>query len=125
MPLVSPSMWILVVAARSDRGRARRGHPRYVDLLVLVLQLIKFVVNPTLGDQLLMRSHFAYLALVHDDDLVGALNRGEAMRDDQRGTAFDHAVEGVTDAEFSLGIYAGGGFVENQNFRIVRQSTGE
>ena len=44
------------------------------DFLIFVLQLVELVVNAALGQQLLMRSNFAQLALVHDDDFIGALN---------------------------------------------------
>ena len=72
-----------------------------------------------------MRSHFADLSFVHDDDLVGALDGRETVGDDQRGAAFDHAAEGVADTEFGFGVHAGGGFVENQDFWIVRQGARE
>ena len=56
------------------------------------MQLVKLVVDAALRQQLLVRAHLADLAFVHDDDLVGALNRGEAVRDDERGAAFDQLV---------------------------------
>src|SRR5258708_1190007 len=102
-----------------------RGRPRYIDLLILVLQLIQLEVNPALGQELLVRSHFADLAFVHDDDFVGALHRRKPVRDDQRRAPFDHTAQRVAYAEFGFGIYARCGFVQNQNLRIVRQGAGE
>ena len=97
----------LVVAARPDSGRVRgRGRPRHTYLLVFVLELIELPVNAALGEQLLVRSHFPHLTFVHNDDLVGALDGREAVGDDQRGAAFDHAAEGVPDAEFGFGVHA-------------------
>src|SRR5882724_2679107 len=118
--------WVLVVPAHSDSRPIRgRGRPRHANLLIFVLQLIELPVNPALGEELLVRSHFADLAFVHDDDLVGALDGRKAVGDDQRGAAFDHAAEGVADAEFGFGVDAGGGFVEDQDLRIVRQRAGK
>src|SRR4029077_8224599 len=57
-----------VVGVRRDRRRPRR------QLLILILQLIELVINPALGQQLLVRSHFTDLAFVHHDNLVGALD---------------------------------------------------
>src|SRR5271157_3479610 len=99
------------------RGRRR---PRHTDLLILILQLIQLPVNPALGQQLLVRSHFAHLAFVHHDDLVGALDGGEPVRDDQRRPPFHHAVERVAHPELGLGIDARSRLIENQNLRIVR-----
>ena len=72
-----------------------------------------------------MRPHFADLAFVHDDDLVGALHRREPVGDDQRGASLDHAVEGVAHAELGFGIDARSGFVENQDFRFVGEGARE
>jgi hypothetical protein len=50
--------------------------------LILVLQLVKFVVDAVLGEQLLVRAHLADLSFVHDDNFVGALDGRKAVRDD-------------------------------------------
>ena len=62
---------------------------------------------------------------VHHDDLVGALHGREAVGDDQRGASFDHAAERVAHAEFGFRVHAGGGFVEDQDLRLVGQGAGE
>jgi hypothetical protein len=49
------------------------------------LKLIKPVVNPTLREQLLMRTLFAKPAFVKHEDAVGVLNRTQPVRDNQRG----------------------------------------
>ncbi len=61
------------------------------DFLIFVLQLIEPVINAALGEQLLVGTHFANLAFVHHDDLIGALDSGEPVSDDYRSAAFDHA----------------------------------
>ena len=93
------------LVVRADRRRRRRSAVRR-NLLILVLQLIELVVDAALREQLLVRAHLADLPLMHNDDLVGALNGREAMRDDQRRSSFNHAVERVAHAKFSFGVDA-------------------
>ena len=115
----------LVVRTSRDFCTPSLLPPRQVQLLIPVLQLIQLEVNPAQGKQLLMRAHFADLAFVHHDDLVGALHGRETMRDDQRGTAFHHAGKRVAHFEFGFGIDARGGFIENQNLRFMSQRPSE
>src|SRR5208337_3003273 len=95
------------------RVRRDRGSPRW-HFLVFILQLIELVINPALSQQLLMRSHLADLAFVHHDNLVGALDGRQPVRDDQRRPPFHHPVERVADPELSFRIHARRGFVENK-----------
>src|SRR5215470_16518348 len=88
---------------------------RSLKLLFLVLELIELPVYPALRQQLLVITDFAHLTFVHDDDLVGALNRGEAVSDDHGGAALDHAGERVADAQFGFRVHAGGGFIEHKD----------
>ena len=79
----------LIVRAGGDfrcfqTGAVVRGRPRHTDLLVFVLELVELIVNTAIGEQLLVSSHFAHLAFVHHDDLVGALHGREAVGDDHR-----------------------------------------
>jgi hypothetical protein len=57
--------------------------------------------------------------------ILSALHRRQPVRDDERGSAFEHAAESVTHAEFGFGVDARGRFVENQNLWIVRQGARE
>src|SRR5512142_2046784 len=70
----------LIVPDHRSRLYCRFGRENG-DFLVLVLELVELVVDAALGEQLLVRAHFSNLALVHDDDLVGALHGREAVRD--------------------------------------------
>ena len=99
--------------------------PRRLQFLVLVLQLVELPVDSALREQFLMRAHFAQLAFVHDEDPVCPLDGGEAVRNDDRSTAFDHALQRRANANFGFGIDARGRFVEDQDPRIVRQRAGE
>ena len=62
-----------------------------------------------------MGTAFAELALVHDQDSVGTLDGGEAMRYENGGSPGDHAGEGETDANFGVGVDGGRGFVEDED----------
>ena len=74
---------------------------------------------------LLMIAGLAELTFVHHQNTVGALDRGQTMRDHNRRAAFHHAAKGIPDLKFSLCIHTRSRFVENQNLRIVRQRPSE
>ena len=57
---------------------------------------------------------------MEDEDAVGMLDGAQPVSDDDRGAAFDQAVERFANHHFGLGVDAGSGFVENQELRIVR-----
>src|SRR6516165_12644310 len=62
---------------------------------------------------------------MEDEDAVGVLNGAEAVGDNERGAAGEQAVERFADHQFGFRIDAGGGFVEDQIARIVRQGASE
>ena len=72
-----------------------------------------------------MRADLAQLAFVHDDDAVGALDGGEAMRDDDGRAALHQLLQRFANPQFGFGVDAGSGFVQNQEARVVRQRAGE
>ena len=81
--------------------------------LVFVLELVELVVEAAVGEELLVGALFAEASLVHDEDGIGALDGGEAMGDDDTGSAGDHAGEGGFDAQLGFGVDGAGGFVED------------
>ena len=68
-----------------------------------------------------MGAALAQAALVHDENAVGALDGGEAVRDDDGRAALHQPCQSVANAEFGLRVHAGGGFVQNQVSGVVRQ----
>src|SRR5260370_2874292 len=96
-----------------------------MQLLLFVLELIEGVVGAERGEEGLVRALFAEAAFVEDEDAVGVLNGAESMRDDQRGAAAEKAVECIADLQLGLGIHAGGGFVEDEEARIVGEGASE
>jgi len=72
-----------------------------------------------------MRALLAYLAVVEDDDAVGALDGREAVRDDD-GRAVEHdALDGLLDELLGLGVDGAGRLVEDQDRRIERERARE
>ena len=94
-------------------------------LLVLVLKLVEAVVDAAPREQLLMRAFFAQAALVEDENAVRMLDGAQAMRDHERCAPFEQAVERLANHEFGFRVHAGGGFIQNQELRIVRERAGE
>ena len=72
-----------------------------------------------------MGASLAKLALVHDEDGVGALDGGEPVRDEDGGAAGDHAREGEADAELGVGVDGAGGLVEDEDAGVVGERAGE
>ena len=107
------------------QGSGGRGVGLGGEFLVFVLELVKLVIQATLGEELLVGALLAELAAVHDEDGVGALNGGEAVRDEDGGAAGDHAVEGEANAEFGVGVDGRGGLVEDEDSGLVGEGAGE
>src|SRR6185437_12181841 len=112
------------VGARRERW-SEAGGGAVAEFLVSVLKLVETPVDAAMGEELLVAAHFAKLAAVHDEDGVGALNGGEAVSDNDRGSACDHAFEGGADAEFGVGIDGGSGLIEDEDARVVGEGAGE
>ena len=72
-----------------------------------------------------MGTALAKLSFVHDEDSVRALNRRETVGDQDRSASCDHAREGEADALFGLGVDRRGGFIEDEDTRIVGERAGE
>ena len=95
------------------------------EFLILVLQLVELPVEAAIGKQFLVRTHLAKLPFVHDENRVGSLDGGQTMRNQDAGAAFDHALECAANAQLGIGVDAGGGFVEDEDVRIVGERAGE
>ncbi len=80
---------------------------------------------PPLHQKFLMRALFAQPPFVEDQDPVGILDGAQTMCDHDRGAPGQQAVQGFADHHLGSRIHAGGGFVQNQKARIVRQGAGE
>ncbi len=69
-----------------------------------------------------MRSAFDDLALLHDKDLIGTLDRREAVRDGYHRPALDEFFARRLNVSFHLGIQRAGGFIEQKIRGLAQQS---
>ena len=69
--------------------------------------------------QLGMAALFQHTALVEHDDVVRVLDRGQAMRDHQRGAVLHQSLHGFLDQALRFGIQRAGGLVEDQDRRVL------
>ena len=103
------------VTARFEKKgpTGRRG-----GLRAAVVEAMEPGVDAALEQQLFVASSLAHLASVHHQNLVGTADGREAVGDDD-GSALAHQLgDGVLDELFGLGVDAGGGLVENEDFRV-------
>ena len=91
--------------------------------LMVYLQLIQFLINTVLGQQLLMRTLFAYFAFVHDHDAIRMLNGGEAVCYHDSGPSLHEFFQGFLNQNFRFGINVGGGFVHYKDTGFVGKSS--
>src|SRR2546430_8190980 len=64
-------------------------------------------------------------ALCEHEDAVGMLDGAETMRDDQRGSAGQQAIQRFSNEQLGLGVHAGRGLIEDEEARIVGQRARE
>ena len=76
---------------------------------VIAVQFQKFVVG----------AGFFYFAAFHYYNFIGALNGAEAVRNYNGSAALHQLFDGKADEFFGFGIYAGSGFVEDDDFGVV------
>jgi hypothetical protein len=72
------------VNQRGGRASSRRLNSELlspVNFLILVLQLVQLPVDTTLREKFAVRAGFPQLGLVHDENPIGPLDRGESVRD--------------------------------------------
>ncbi len=62
---------------------------------------------------------------LHDQDLVGVADGGEAVGDDEGGAAVDEVLEGELDEMLGFGIDRGGGVVEDEDAGVHEQDAGD
>ena len=72
-----------------------------------------------------MGAAFDDLALLDDEDLVGAADGGEPVRDDEGRAALHEVAEAVLDHRFGLGVERAGGFVEDEDARVGEDGAGD
>jgi hypothetical protein len=71
-----------------------------------------------------MRSFLDCSPILQDNDVISLLNCGEAMCDGNSGTSFRNPVKGGLDDLFALGINCTGGFIEDNDTRLLNNAPG-
>ena len=63
--------------------------------------------------------------LLHDQDLIGIADGGEAVGDDEGGASVDEVLEGELDEMLGFGIDRGGGIIQDEDAGIHEQDAGD
>src|ERR1700738_2220426 len=64
-------------------------------------------------------------SILHDKNLFGAANGGEAVGDDEGGASAHQVTQAFLDQRFGFGVQAAGGLVQNQNARVGQNCAGD
>jgi len=64
-------------------------------------------------------------AIVHYADAVGFADGGQAVGDDDGGSALHEGIEGFLNLFFGFGIEAGGGFIEEEDSGVFEDGPGD
>src|SRR4029079_3465512 len=84
----------------------------------LVLLVVERAVAAAERDQLLGRAALDDLSVLEDQDLIGAPDRRQAVRDDEGGAAAAQRLEAVLDHRFALAVETRGRLVETPDAGI-------
>ncbi len=79
---------------------------------------VKIVVAPTKSVERFVRAAFDDAPCFHDENLIGATNRGEPMGNDKCRPAAHQVPQTLLDQRLRFRVKAGRGFVKNQDARI-------
>src|SRR5439155_4209599 len=104
---------------RGERVREGSEGAAGVALRQPELQTVELLIEPGAFHQLRMGSGLHDPSLVQDEDSIGALDRGEAVRDDEHGAAPEEHLERLLDQKLRLGIEIRGRFVEKEERGVL------
>lgn len=71
------------------------------------LQIVQFPVQSVLGEKFLMGAGFLDLSLMHDNDLVGMLDRGKSVCNHDRSSALHEFCQSTCDKSLGLRVDIG------------------
>ena len=97
-----------------------------------VLRLIQFesagvelVVGALLGDQILVGATLDDAAVIQHHNAIGIAHGGEAVGNDEGGSALHQRVHTLLHQSFGTGVDGGGSLVQNHNRRVSYCGTGD
>jgi hypothetical protein len=85
----------------------------------VIVAPVKIVVEAVASHQLVVRAALHDAAVVDDDDLVGAPDRGDAVRDHDRSATAEHAFQLIENAPLGGGVHAGQRVVEDDDLGVL------
>ena len=93
---------------------------RRLEAVGIELQVVEPAVGAGAGHEFLVGADLGDAAALEDDDAVGAAHGGHAVGDDEDGAALHEVGERCLHEGFALGVERGGGFVEDQDGRVLQ-----
>ena len=84
----------------------------------------QLVVNALFFQKLLVRAALGKLTVVQHHQSVCVAQRGQTVRDGERGTSLGDLGDGVLDQLFGFGVQCCRCLVQNQNARVVNERAG-
>ena len=88
-------------------------------LILNLLHIMQFLIVAVNIQQFVMGAALYDAPLVDDADLVGILDGREAVGDGYRRAGLHQPLKGILHESFTLGVEGGGGFVEDEDGRIL------
>ena len=85
---------------------------------------MELCIIPAPLNQFLVGAFLCNGSVSENDDLVGKLNGRHSVADEDRGSILHHFPQGIQDALFGHRVHTGQGIVQNQDFRITDQRSG-
>ena len=110
-----------IAAPASGKFDLRRNQLRSLDPFLLLLQGPHMGVHPAPGEQLTMATALDDAPAFHDQDLIGIDDRGQPVRDGERGAAGRNAAEFRLNRLLRFGIERRSRLVENQDPGVLQQ----
>src|SRR5262249_6238873 len=107
------------------RGRSGRRRSRRRAGLRWELDAVELGVKTVDLEQLVVRALFVDEVVVEDDDLVGVLDRREAVRDRDGRAALHQVLEGVHDDLLRLRVERRRGLVEDEDGGVTDDRAGD
>jgi hypothetical protein len=89
------------------------------------LRFVKLAVVPVFfPGQFFVSADFDHFALMENDNLIGLINGGKSVSDDDGGATSHESVEGSLDGLFGFAVEGAGGFIENDHLGVFEEDPG-
>ena len=98
---------------------------RPFELLAAALEGVELIVAALCLEQRLVRALLEDLAVGEENDLIGAADRRQTVRDHEHGSDIHHPLERILDQNLGLGIDVGGRLVEDHDLRLMHDGAGK